>query len=73
MAKSDKLPAHKDPKLSNTTVWLTKENKQYLYKRKVEGKGTLSEQVNKLLEAARAVWGGSEATVDTLDDMGQNP
>ena len=55
MAKSDKLPVHKDPEFSNTTVWLTKANKQYLYKRKIEGKGTLSEQVNELLEAARAV------------------
>ena len=38
-----------------STLWLTVANKKYLYGRKAEGKGTLSEQVNKILEMARVM------------------
>lgn len=59
MAKSDKSKNKKEPELLQTTVWLTEVNKKYLYKRKVEGRGTLSDQVNRLIEIARAAGWGS--------------
>lgn len=59
MAKTDKSQNKEKSKLLNTTVWLTEANKKYLVVGKVEGKGSLSDQVNRLIEMARAAGWGS--------------
>ena len=59
MARKRDLSTEKDDqegeeqKVMATMVRLTLANKKYLFVRKAEGKGSLSEQVNRLIEVAR--------------------
>ena len=59
MAKKQKATQRtsKAKSLKPTGVILTPENREFLYLRKARGEGSLSHQVNRLIDGARAVSG----------------